>query len=368
MSRTTRSISPPIALNCRVKPRISSAISPSKLGPSSAASRITRRMASLIGNSSGAHRSVNRARSSTVSRTWMTSERLIALVMSQFRSLSSWRGDPEGGLSARSARPAGHRHYLYHKSCYPPLASFVLTRVRTKRRQWRPPIWRRLVAPLNWRLDQLHLAIQAAFNWWNSHLHEFRIGGLRYGDPDVEDVSFEDSPPLFDEREVTLRDFGHDPSVRFVYTYDLGDNWRHIVEIEEWLTLDDTPRFAACLDGARARPPEDAGGVSGYEAFLEIMSDPLDAEHTEMKRWCGGHFDPEWFDLGWVDRDVRNALRPTRAGGCTSPNQEAQAMDQRHRRPRRCPSVGCIGFDHPLDWPRNGQEMTAAMDRRLYRK
>ena len=231
-----------------------------------------------------------------------------------------------------------------------------------------PPIWRRLVAPLNWRLDQLHLAIQAAFNWWNSHLHEFRIGGLRYGDPDVEDVSFEDSPPLFDEREVTLRDFGHDPSVRFVYTYDLGDNWRHIVEIEEWLALDDTPRFAACLDGARARPPEDAGGVSGYEAFLEIMSDPLDAEHTEMKRWCGGHFDPEWFDLGWVDRDVRNALRPTRAGGCTSPNQEAQAMDQRHRRPRRCPSVGCIGFDHPLDWPRNGQEMTAAMDRRQYRK
>ena len=59
-----------------------------------------------------------------------------------------------------------------------------------------PPVWRRLVAPLNWRLDQLHPAIQAAFNWWNSHLHEFRIGGLRYGDPDVEDVSFEDSPPL----------------------------------------------------------------------------------------------------------------------------------------------------------------------------
>ena len=128
---------------------------------------------------------------------------------------------------------------------------------------------------------------------------------------------------LFDEREVTLRDFGRDPSVRFVYTYDFGDNWRHIVEIEEWLALDDTPRFAACLDGARARPPEDVGGVSGYEAFLEIMSDPLDAEHTEMKRWCGGHFDPEWFDLGWVDRDVRNALRPTRAGGCTSPNQRS---------------------------------------------
>ncbi len=96
---------------------------------------------------------------------------------------------------------------------------------------------------------------------------------------------------------------------RFVYRYDFGDNWRHIVEIEEWLALDDTPRFAACLDAARARPPADVGGVSGFEAFLEILSDPLGAEHTEMKRWCGGHFDPEWFDLGWVDRDVRHALR-----------------------------------------------------------
>ncbi|MEN3149790.1 hypothetical protein ABCW43_21040 [Neorhizobium sp. IRAMC:178] len=24
--------------------------------------------------------------------------------------------------------------------------------------------------------------MQAAFNWWNYHLYEFRIGGLRYGD------------------------------------------------------------------------------------------------------------------------------------------------------------------------------------------
>ncbi len=46
-----------------------------------------------------------------------------------------------------------------------------------------PPVWRRLILPLSWHLGQLHLAIQAAFNWWNYHLHEFRIGGLRYGDP-----------------------------------------------------------------------------------------------------------------------------------------------------------------------------------------
>ena len=172
-----------------------------------------------------------------------------------------------------------------------------------------PPVWRRLVAPLSWRLDQLHLAIQAAFNWGNAHLHEFRIGGLRYGDPDVEDMAFEDSPRLFDEREVKLRDFGHEDGVRFTYAYDFGDNWRHTVEIEEALALDIEPKQASCVDGARARPPEDVGGISGYEAFLAIMADPRDPEHGDMKRWCGGHFDPEWFDLALVDKDVRNALR-----------------------------------------------------------
>ena len=172
-----------------------------------------------------------------------------------------------------------------------------------------PLIWRRLVAPLSWRLDELHLTIQAAFNWWNSHLHEFRIGGLRYGDPDVEDMAFEDSPRLFDEREVKLRDFSREDGVKFTYAYDFGDNWRHTVEIEELLAHDIEPRAATCVGGARARPPEDVGGVSGYEAFLAIMADPRDPEHGDMKRWCGGHFDPEWFDLAIVDKNVRNALR-----------------------------------------------------------
>ena len=172
-----------------------------------------------------------------------------------------------------------------------------------------PLVWRRLVVPLSWRLDQLHLAIQAAFNWWNAHLHEFRIGGLRYGDPDVEDMAFEDSPRLFDEREVRLRDFGREDGIAFAYVYDFGDNWRHTVEIEDVLALDIEPKLATCVDGARARPPEDVGGVSGYEAFLAIMADPRHPEHGDMKRWCGGHFDSDWFDLAIVDKDVRNALR-----------------------------------------------------------
>ena len=170
-----------------------------------------------------------------------------------------------------------------------------------------PPIWRRLVVPWTYHLGQLHLVIQAAFGWWNYHLHEFRS---------------------FDETQVQLLDFRRGEPVRFVYVYDFGDGWDHLVEFEDLLTLEPAPRVATCLDGARARPPEDVGGMPGYAGFLEILADPRHPEHREMKRWAGGHFDPEWFDRERCDREVRAALRPNRRIRLHQP------APSRRRRPR----------------------------------
>lgn len=180
--------------------------------------------------------------------------------------------------------------------------------IRVTLEEIEPPVWRRLVLPMTWNLAQLHLAIQAAFSWWNCHLHEFRIGGLRYGDPAHDDEAWEEDPRMFDEAEVRLRDFDG-PGTSFLSVYDFGDNWRRVIEIEKIPALETAPRNGTCIAGARARPPEDVGGISGYEAFLAVMADPDGPEHSDMKRWCGGHFDPEWFDLARVDKDVRNALR-----------------------------------------------------------
>jgi len=172
-----------------------------------------------------------------------------------------------------------------------------------------PEVWRRLVVPPRWNLEQLHLAIQAAFNWLNYHLHEFRIGGLRYGDVELlEEGAFEGDPRTFDEREVRLRDF-EGPGTAFGYVYDFGDDWHHTGEIERLLALEVAPKQGSCVAGARARPPEDVGGVPGYQRFLAVIADPENPEHADLMRWCGGHFDPEWFDLALVDKDVRNALR-----------------------------------------------------------
>jgi len=172
-----------------------------------------------------------------------------------------------------------------------------------------PAIWRRLIVPSNWTLDQLHLVIQGAFNWSNYHLHEFRIGGLCYGDVEAltEDAG-DDAPRVFESTAVRLGDF--EWNAAFTYVYDFGDTWRHSVIIEEFLALDVAPLRARCIDGARARPPEDVGGVRGYDAFLEIIDDRYHPEYAETLEWCGGHFDPEWFDLDQVNKDVGAALNP----------------------------------------------------------
>ena len=146
-----------------------------------------------------------------------------------------------------------------------------------------PEVWRRLIVPWTWHLGELHLAIQAAFNWYDYHLHEFLIGGLRYGDPDHDEGGFPDSARLFDEKEVRLLDFGRDPQMVFTYIYDFGDNWQHRVEIEKLLALDPLPKSGTCSGGARARPPEDVGGVSGYEEFLAVMADKDDPEHASLR-------------------------------------------------------------------------------------
>ena len=135
-----------------------------------------------------------------------------------------------------------------------------------------PLIWRRLVVPLDTTLAQLHHILQAAMGWTDSHLHEFDIGGLRYGDIDLlNEDRFADDAQAFDAAEVRLRDFSRMPGTAFTYVYDFGDNWRHTITLEKLIAVTPAPKSATCIDGARCCPPEDVGGSTGYEEFLRVL-------------------------------------------------------------------------------------------------
>ena len=181
-----------------------------------------------------------------------------------------------------------------------------------------PLVWRRLVVPLRTTLAELHHILQAAMGWTDSHLHDFGVGGLTYGD--IELLSAErddDDARVYDANEVRMRDFSRQPGTSFKYVYDYGDNWRHTVTLEKILAVKPAPKTATCIDGARCCPPEDVGGTSGYFEFQRVMlaPDPDEVEEQRhLKRWSGGKFDSERFDLAKTDKAVRGALRKRRRG------------------------------------------------------
>jgi len=111
-----------------------------------------------------------------------------------------------------------------------------------------PAVWRRLLVPGGIRLAKLHLILQAAMGWTNSHLHAFTIDGERYGMHLGDDFLDEDLD-LLDEKSVTV--------IRA-----LGDRSR--------IT---------------------------YEELLLTLADPSHEDHAELLEWIGGPFDPTDFDL-----------------------------------------------------------------------
>jgi hypothetical protein len=167
----------------------------------------------------------------------------------------------------------------------------------------RPPIWRRIQVPGTILLCCLHDALQAVFGWSGSHLHNFEKDGKYWGVPEYAD--------LIDESNVRLAQVLKAKDDSLIYVYDFGDNWRHEIVLEQMILANEPMKAPTCLGGERRCPPEDVGGVSGYEEFLEIISDPRHEDYEEYVGWAGGHFQDE-FDLKAVNEVLSRMRWPVR--------------------------------------------------------
>lgn len=165
----------------------------------------------------------------------------------------------------------------------------------------RPPIWRTIQVTSGTTLYKLHLILQAVMRWDDYHLHLFTIGDADYGEPDDE----EDFRPIGDDRRVKLAQVVFREKSRFTYTYDFGDGWEHDIFVEKFLPPQGRLRYPVYVDGERACPPEDCGGIGGYEDFLRAIRNPKHPEHKELLTWAGGSFDSEAFELTAVNRLLR---------------------------------------------------------------
>ena len=162
-----------------------------------------------------------------------------------------------------------------------------------------PTIWRRLQVPGDAKLDWLHAVLQVTIGWTNSHLHQFKVGEVCYSDTRHHSAEFDDDPEILEERAFSLREIAPRERDVFHYEYDFGDSWEHEITVEKILpnTAASSSVAARCLDGARACPPEDCGGVPGYEDLLKILKNRKHPEHKRMTEWLGRPFDSAAFDV-----------------------------------------------------------------------
>ena len=158
----------------------------------------------------------------------------------------------------------------------------------------RPPIWRRFQVTDDLSFYQFHRVLQEVMGWYGGHLHLFDLNGFQITDAETLDEGFIDGE---DERKARLKQHVRQEGQKFRYAYDFGDDWDHEVMLEKILPVEAGVVYPRCLKGKRACPPEDCGGVWGYEELLEILADPEHAEHATYMEWVGDEFDPEAFDL-----------------------------------------------------------------------
>lgn len=161
-----------------------------------------------------------------------------------------------------------------------------------------PRIWRRFQLESAATFGDLHLAIQASFEWDGDHMWAFHTTGRNrhtLAGPGAFDLGYV-SDEIPDAWSVKLAQHFRRVSMTCRYTYDFGDNWIHAVKLRRRAAS--TERFGRRLiAGGRAAPKEDSGGIGGYwrmVEFVETGTDPLG--DADALCWIEG-WKPDQFDF-----------------------------------------------------------------------
>jgi len=163
-----------------------------------------------------------------------------------------------------------------------------------------PPIWRRVLVPADLTLLDLHLVIQIAMGWLDTHMHAFEHGRRLYGPP----ASADGWSMIETENESTVRisDLLHREADQLHYAYDFGDGWRHRITLEKCLIAD--PTTPRCTEAVRACPPEDRGGVDGYKGLLAVVAGAGSPDRDGQVEPLTARLDPERVDLAAINLEL----------------------------------------------------------------
>lgn len=168
-------------------------------------------------------------------------------------------------------------------------------------RYTKPPVWRRIQVPESYTFYDLHVAIQDAMGWTDSHLHNFTNKSSRDRDWKTPEILI-DCPYSVDEfmieessfytTEVPLKQFFKKKDDKMYYTYDFGDNWEHEIILEKILPKQQGLNYPICIDGRLGCPLEDCGGIPGYYDCIKALK----GNNQDLLDWIDDEWDPDYFD------------------------------------------------------------------------
>ena len=214
-----------------------------------------------------------------------------------------------------------------------------------------PPIWRRLEVYAGMEMDSLATAIDKMFGWSGEHLGEFKIkgrsigddGGWSLDDPNRLEAELkqlrkvlksrasedekrqqgmglldilssklqtaEDSAEPDEAGVPTLSNLVPRVRTKFTYTYDFGDDWKHLIEVEKIAPAEPGVRYPRCTDGARANPIEDCGGPWGFADLVAAAGHPEHDRFGDLREWGVAKWDPAKFSVEKSNRELARLFR-----------------------------------------------------------
>jgi Plasmid pRiA4b ORF-3-like protein len=187
------------------------------------------------------------------------------------------------------------------------MSAATIARLKITLDDVKPVVLRRVEVPFDIRLDRLHLVIQAAMGWTNSHLYEIRAGGVGWSTPDP-DAGWGD---FMDARKARLDDILEDIGTKTLkYLYDFGDGWEHTIKIERLVDPKPGMLYPSLIEAKGHCPPEDVGGPWGYSELLEALADPSNKRYGELKEWFADGFNPNVVDVDRLSEEVAYLAEP----------------------------------------------------------
>lgn len=181
------------------------------------------------------------------------------------------------------------------------MANNKIYQLKVSLKNSKPEIWRRILVESNTKLPDLHNILQITMGWTNSHLHQFIKDKIFYAKK-MQDDEFWDDYNNVDYGEIVVSSLLKNEKDVMIYEYDFGDGWEHEILLEKLLPFDEEQSLPVCIMGEMSCPPEDCGGLWGYEEMLEILKDPEHPEYQDYIDWLDmEYFDPTEFSTDEVN-------------------------------------------------------------------